>query len=163
MKERETVDRLIALALDRGASENESRNAALLAVKLIDEHDMLGAHLFEEKTKRKRPSISIMIEFKSVLEKIQSADFEGAIREIEVIKRRAERLSHERIRNMRDDMEAKPTWTEQTTHHARHASQIHECAHCHETIMLWSWMVNPHRGSIAMHLRCFREGGHGKR
>lgn len=160
MKERETVDRLITLALDPGASENESRNAALAAVKLIDEHDMLDQKIIEGK---KRTTISIMVEFKAVLEKIQSADFDGAISVIESLKRRAERMSADRINNMRADMDAKPTWTEQTTHHARRASYISECAYCHETILMWTWVVNPFRDSIHMHLRCFREGKNERR
>lgn len=40
-KHRETVDRLIRLATNKGASEHEARTAAMQAVKLIDEHKML--------------------------------------------------------------------------------------------------------------------------
>jgi hypothetical protein len=155
MKPRETVDRLIALAIDPAATIDEARTAAFAAVRLIDEHKLL-----DRRARASGSEVSEMFEFRSILEKVQSADFEGAIRVIESLRRRAEHMSQKRIRNLRRDMEDNPTWTEQTQHAARRASNIDQCAHCKETILLWTWMVNPFRESIAMHLRCFRDGSH---
>ena len=42
--ELEKAHKLIALAVDKSASESEARNAALLAVKLISEHKLLPQH-----------------------------------------------------------------------------------------------------------------------
>ena len=39
----ERVNKLIALATDKGSGENESRNAALQAAKLIAEHQLLAS------------------------------------------------------------------------------------------------------------------------
>lgn len=42
-KARDMVRKFMALALDKGASDNEARNSAMHALKLIDEHDLLEA------------------------------------------------------------------------------------------------------------------------
>jgi 5-methylcytosine-specific restriction endonuclease McrA len=149
MKPRETVDRLIALALDSAASENEKRNAALQAVKLIGEHKLLD---------RKTPLRRSLSDLHSPLfDLLMAANFDGAIRYIETLKRRVEKVSADRIRNNRRDIDAEPLWTEVTMHNARRATQFYECMYCGETIPFKVWVVNPLRGARTGHLRCFRD------
>lgn len=165
-KTRETVDRLMRLALadipdSDTARKNEARNAAIKALQLISDHDMLVEPTPKGGKKKKKVPTDMLFEFRSVLEKIQSLDFDGAVRVIEDLKNRTQRLSAQRINNMRQDMEAKPTWTEMTIHGAHRATAIAECSSCRETILLWVWVVEPNRDSTRlMHLRCFRESKH---
>jgi phage-related protein len=154
---RETVDRLIALALDEGAGEHESRNAAMQAVRLINEHKLLDRKMPASKKRSTIPFELTAFDFNAMMQKLYVMDFDGAVAMIQRLKKRTEKVRETVSRNARRDFEEEPVWTEKTQHAARRAGQPEQCAYCGEAIMILMWICNPHRAQHTIHLRCFRE------
>jgi hypothetical protein len=155
MNDRETVDRLIRLALDPGASEHEARNAAMQAVRLIDEHKFLD--LASAPKKKTIPFELTAFDVQSMIQKLYVMDFDGAIAMIQRFKKRTEKIKNDRVRNLERDFSDEPHWTEKTQHAARRAGRTEQCILCGGPILMLMWIVNPNRRDLTVHLRCFRE------
>lgn len=158
-KVRETVERLMKLALadipdSDTARKNEARNAAVRALKLIDDNKLLDIAGVK---KRDLPVELGSFDAQSLFAKIFVMDFDGAIAMIERFRKRTQKISEEKMRNLRRDFETEPAWTEKTQHAARRAVETDRCTYCGEVILNLMWIANPFRGPLVVHVRCLRE------
>src|SRR5215470_10833475 len=137
-KIRDTINRLMALALadipeEDTARANEARNAAVQALKLIDEHKLLDGGSGK---KLELPFELTTFDVESMLQKLYIMDFDGVVAMVERFKRRTERISAQRKKNYDRDFQENATWTEKVTHSARRAGRSEQCSYCGEEILM---------------------------
>lgn len=147
----EKVRKLIALAIDRAASENEARNAALQAVKLIAEHGLLG-NVRARPPEDFRDRNALIHEIRLLQSHLRGAEINEKMLKgtIAVLERKIQMLEHGRSSEVRDARD-----TTDRRYRAIIVSKFSgRCAYCREP-----YEVGDHiawaRGRTTFHSDCY--------